>query len=277
MRSDTQADETANPLRQAKRAAHRAIDWLQAPLQPLGMHPLPQPAAIRGLARFVKDWRTYNALSRPGSPFVVRPSDWMPVLMEWEEQAGISDPFYFHQDLWAARLIHRRAPARHVDIGSRIDGFVAHLLTFMPVTIVDIRELRSTVTGLDFMRSDATSLSEFADDSIESLSSLNAVEHFGLGRYGDPVDPQAPFKVMEAFVRVLAPGGSLYFSVPVGRERLVFNAHRIFAPDTIFRALDGLKLLSFSAVNARGEFLEHCDPRAASSFEYGCGLFRFTK
>ena len=76
---------------------------------------------------------------------------------------------------------------------------------------------------------------------------------------------------------VLAPGGFLYFSVPVGRERLVFNAHRIFAPSTIISAFDGLKLLSFSAVNDRGEFLENIDQRAASTFEYGCGLFEFTK
>jgi len=277
MRAHTQADEAADLLRRAKRGAHRAIDRVQAPLQPLGMHPLPQPAAIRGLARFIRDWRAYNRLARPDCPFAVRPRDWMPVLTEWAEQAGVPDPYYFHQDLWAARLIYRRSPARHVDVGSRIDGFIAHLLTFMPVTVVDIRQLRSTVSGLSFIRSDATSLREFHDDSVESLSSLHAVEHFGLGRYGDAVDPQASFKVMEAFVRVLAPGGFLYFSVPVGRERLVFNAHRIFAPSTIISALDGLKPLSFSAVNDRGEFLEHSDPRAASSFEYGCGLFEFTK
>jgi len=277
MKSHSRADEVLDLLRQAKKRTHRAIDQIQAPLQPLGMHPLPQPAAIRGLARFVNDWRTFNALSRPGSPFAVTPADWMPVLMEWDAQAGIPDPFYFHQDLWAARLVYRRAPARHIDIGSRIDGFVAHLLTFMPVTVVDIRELRSTVAGLEFMRSDATSLREFPDDSIASLSSLHAVEHFGLGRYGDPVDPAAPFRVMEAFVRVLAPGGSLYFSVPVGRERLVFNAHRIFAPSTIVSTLDGLDLVSFSAVNDQGELLENIEPVAASGFEYGCGMFEFTK
>ena len=162
-------------------------------------------------------------------------------------------------------------------MGSRIDGFIAHLLTFMPVTVVDIRQLDSTVCGLDFIRSDATSLREFPDNALESMSSLHAVEHFGLGRYGDPVDPHAPFRVMEAFARVLAPGGFLYFSVPVGRERLVFNAHRIFAPSTIISALDGLRLLSFSAVSDEGRFLEHVDPRSASTFEYGCGLFEFTK
>ena len=65
MRSHTRADKAADLLRQAKRVAHRAIDRAQAPLQPLGMHPLPQPAAIRGLPRFIRDWRAYNRLIRP--------------------------------------------------------------------------------------------------------------------------------------------------------------------------------------------------------------------
>ncbi|HWF86113.1 MAG TPA: hypothetical protein VG222_14745 [Vicinamibacterales bacterium] len=50
---------------------------------------------------------------------------------------------YFHQDLWVAKRIYAARPAAHVDIGSRIDGFVAHLLTFMPVTVIDVRPLDS--------------------------------------------------------------------------------------------------------------------------------------
>lgn len=275
--SGTQAQQSPGLLRRARSTARRGLDRIQAPLQPLGMHPLPQPAAIRGLPRFIRDWRAYNRLARPGCPFEIRRHDMMPVLTEWTEQAGIGDASYFHQDLWAARAIYRRSPSSHVDVGSRIDGFVAHLLTFMPVTVVDIRRLDSTVSGLELIHSDATELREFGDDSLISLSSLHAVEHFGLGRYGDHVDPRAPYMAMKSFVRVLAPGGFLYFSVPVGRERLVFNANRIFAPETIVSALDGLELLSFAAVSDRGEFLEDIEPGAASGFEHGCGLFVFTK
>lgn len=274
---DNQANRSPRLLRRARSTARRGLDRIQAPFRPLGMHPLPQPEAVRGLPRFIRDWKAYNTLVHADSPFAIRPHDWMPILTEWTEQAGISDPSYFHQDLWAARRIYLRSPASHVDVGSRIDGFIAHLLTFMPVTVVDIRELHSTVSGLDFIRSNATSLGEFSDESLESLSSLHAVEHFGLGRYGDPVDPHAPFMAMESLARVLAPAGFLYFSVPVGRERLLFNAHRIFAPGTIVSALDGLELLSFSAVSDDGVLLEDIEPAAASTFEYGCGLFEFTK
>ena len=79
-------------------------------------------------------------------------------------------------------------------------------------------------------------LARFADGSLESLSTLHAVEHFGLGRYGDPIHPDGWRRAAEALARVLAPGGRLYFSVPIGRERLVFNAHRVFSPERCLRA-----------------------------------------
>jgi SAM-dependent methyltransferase len=163
-----------------------------------------------------------------------------------------------------------------MDIGSRLDGFVAHLLVFMPVTSIDVRPLRSTVQGLSFLEEDATTLRSIADASVESISSLHAVEHFGLGRYGDPVDPEGPFKMMRSLTRVLKPGGRLYFSVPVGQERLEFNAHRVFSPRTILDAFAGLRLLSFAAVDDAGELRDPCTPDQVEDADYACGLFELT-
>jgi len=59
----------------------------------------------------------------------------------------------------------------------------------MPVEVVDIRPLNDIVDGLSFIRENATLLPRFENDSIESLSCLHAAEHFGLGRYGDSIDP----------------------------------------------------------------------------------------
>ena len=108
---------------------------------------------------------------------------------------------------------------------------------FMPVTIVDIRPLISKVQGLTILQDDATSLSMLADNSVSSLSSLHATEHFGLGRYSDPIDPDACFKFMDSLQRVLAADGKLYFSVPVGKKglnstRIAYSAHGQFWQDS---------------------------------------------
>jgi SAM-dependent methyltransferase len=199
------------------------------------------------------------------------------MLGDFDAPAGSARGEYFHQDLWAARKIHAARPAGHVDVGSRIDGFISHLLVFMPVTVIDVRPLDDAVDGLTFIAADATTLDRFNDESIGSLSSLHAIEHFGLGRYGDPIDPNACFNAMRSLRRVLRPGGRLYFGVPIGRERLEFNAHRVFAPSTILRSLAPLRLLSFAAVNSEGRLTSDSNPSDWENVEYGCGLFEFTK
>lgn len=175
------------------------------------------------------------------------------------------------QQIFAAR------PLAHVDIGSRVDGFVAHLLTFMPVNVVDVRPLTSHLDGLSFVHDDATMLKQFRDNSVESLSSLHAVEHFGLGRYGDPVDPWAYQAAMRSMSRVIKPGGKLYFSVPVGRERLEFNAHRIFSPRTVLETFSSLELTRFAAVLDDGSFSTTVTPESLERADYACGLFVFQK
>jgi SAM-dependent methyltransferase len=232
--------------------------------------------SARAWARFLKTAREYAAASSNGD-FPLRVSKLRPIVNEYRQAAGDARGHYFFQDLWAARKIYDAQPREHTDIGSRVDGFIAHLLVFMPVRVVDIRPLKSTVTGLTFVCADATDLREFADDSVESLSSLHAIEHFGLGRYGDPVSPNAYATAMSTLARVLRPGGRLYFSVPIGIERLEFNAHRVLSPQRVLRIFQSLELISFCAVDDAGDFLENIDPGQLAGSNYSCGLFEFTK
>src|SRR5450756_2450218 len=99
-------------------------------------------------------------------------------------------------------MIWQALPRSHVDVGSRIDGFVAHLLVFAQVTVVDVRPVSSSVDGLTYVADDARYLTSFPNGSVESLSSLHAVEHFGLGRYGDSIDPAAWRSALRAYERV---------------------------------------------------------------------------
>jgi SAM-dependent methyltransferase len=55
------------------------------------------------------------------------------------------------------------------------------------------------------------------------------IEHIGLGRYGDPLDPLGSLKACNELARVIKPGGNLYISVPIeDNPKTYFNAHRSF-------------------------------------------------
>ena len=237
-----------------------------------------QPARF---SRLLRDMKAYNSQNtRPEfHASIVR--IW-PCLNDWGGGAGSLD-CYFWQDLWAARKIFQLRPTEHYDIGSRVDGFIAHLLSFMPVTMIDIRPLSQKVEGLKFIQADATNLDGIADNSLISLSSLCAPEHFGLGRYGDPIDPEACFKGMKSMQRVLAPGGHLYIAVPVGdASGVAFNAHRFFTPELVIETLNELHLADFSVIS-RG-YLEHITLEEFHAQKFGRpystvidGLFEFVK
>jgi hypothetical protein len=260
---------------------HRTLSGINVSLRILlhllGIEPQRLRRTLTDLPKYVTDARSYVAQTSSRDPFPIRTRNLFPVLGESGDQAGSIDGHYFYQDLWAARKIFARSPAEHFDIGSRIDGFVAHVLTFMTVTVIDVRPLRAPVDGLRLIEGDATYLPMIPDGSLVSVSSLHALEHFGLGRYGDPVDPRAPEKAMVTLRRVLAPGGRLYLSVPIGQQRLMFNAHRIFSPDTIIEALSPLPLISFAAVDDEGQFHPEADPEDYRQTNYSCGLFEFGK
>ncbi len=158
------------------------------------------------------------------------------------------------------------------------------------VTMIDVRPLKRKVPGLHFIQADATSLESIADASLNALSSLHALEHFGLGRYGDPVDYLGWKKALRAMVSKVQPGGHLYLSVPVGREeKLMFNAHRIFSPLSIIReTADAMEVACFALVHA-GEtsewrFAPTDDVQAQLTSEalprlgdYDCGMFVLRK
>lgn len=193
-----------------------------------------------------QEGKRYTQLN-PRSNFSYQMSDEYLIFLDRYSNAGTIGS-YFWQDLWASRLLYEKKPQMHYDIGSRVDGFIAHLLTFgQPVTQIDIRPLDVRVENFYFVQADATNLDGIQDQSIDSLSALCSLEHFGLGRYGDPIDPEACFKCFEAIQRKMKKGGIVYLSVPIGKEHLEFNAHRVFYPQTIVDAFNQMSLVEFSS------------------------------
>lgn len=202
-----------------------------------------------------------------------------PQLSDRWMSSGVARGHYFHQDLWAARLIYEANPVRHVDVGSRIDGFVAHLLCFRSVEVIDIRPLASNVTGLTFRQADMMSSPPELVSSTDSLSCLHALEHFGLGRYGDPLNVDGWRKGLACLAQMLSDGGKLYLSVPVGKECIEFNAQHIFDPKSIIQeaVACGLSLEEFSFIDDAGEFHRFGDVSLAAEMDFGCGCFVLRK
>ena len=226
------------------------------------------PVYARNLAR-------YSRLNRRPS-FAVSISDsWFRSYDRFDAAGSV--PFhYFHQDLWAAKKLYDAGTREHVDVGSRIDGFVAHALTFCRITYVDVRPFDLQWEGFTFKRGLITDL-PFPDNSVNSLSSLHVIEHIGLGRYGDPVDPEGSWKAARELSRVLAPQGRLLIGVPTGRERVCFDAHRIFDPDSTREAFRDLELVDFAFIDDANRLTENASFEEARRADYGCGLFEFRK
>lgn len=203
-------------------------------------------------------------------------TDLYPALQDRFAPAARLDSHYFHQDLWVAGRIMAARPAVHVDIGSRFDGFVAQLSLTVPVEMVDLRPLNHGLATVRFCQGNICSL-PYPDRSVASISSLHVVEHIGLGRYGDSLDPQGPEKGLRELQRVLAPGGVLYLSVPVGRARVCFNSHRVFTPDFVIEHLKELSLSDFKGINDNGVFLKEVTPQVLENEDYALGIYEFTR
>jgi len=175
------------------------------------------------------------------------------------------------------------SPERHLDIGSRTDGFVAHVAVFREIEVIDIREQKSKVKNIIFRKADLMLLPVDMINTYDSISSLHAVEHFGLGRYGDPVDYNGYLKAITNITKILKSTGKFYFSVPIGKQRIEFNAHRVFSVRYLLELFkDTFKLESFSYIDDDGDFFENVEltqPEIDRNYgcHYGCGIFELTK
>jgi hypothetical protein len=207
--------------------------------------------------------------------------------MRWEEilpcpnDRSSETPFdrhYTYHPAWAARVLAQTRPAKHVDISS-IVSFSAIVSAFIPMDFYDIRPVPLKLNNLQSASADLTHLG-FPDNSVVSLSSMHVIEHIGLGRYGDPFDPDGDLKAIRELCRVLAPGGNLLVAVPVGRARIQYNAHRIYDDAEFGGYFAGLELVEFTLIPdglAPIGLIKDATPDLVNAQEYGCGCYWFRK
>lgn len=233
------------------------------------LYPRPIVGIFR-LPRFFGHLKRYRRLAGKAVPV----ADLQPCLGDWSSHTPF-DAHYFYQGAWLARMVAETKPERHVDIGSSVLS-ISILSAWTDTVFVDYRPLKANLPGLDSVAGNILNL-PFASGSIDSLSCLHVIEHIGLGRYGDPIDPEGSVKAALELQRILKPGGKLYLSLPIGRERVCFNAHRVHSPFSVPKMFADLRLIDFSFVDDGEQLKENSPLEAAALLDYGCGLFRFEK
>jgi SAM-dependent methyltransferase len=188
------------------------------------------------------------------------------------------DRHYVYHTAWAVRKVIKARPEKHIDISSSL-FFCSTLSSVIPTEFYDYRPADLKLSNLSTHFSDLCQL-PFATNSISSLSCMHVVEHVGLGRYGDQINPEGDLKAFEELKRVVAPGGRLLLVIPIGTERIQFNAHRIYSSRSIKNifsdwVLEELYLIpdkSYSNIPILNPGNDVCDLQI-----YGCGCFLYEK
>lgn len=226
---------------------------------------------------FLIDYVNFKKSIKNNNRFKLAWGDRRPCLNE--KTSGTSfDRHYIYHTAWAARILSELRPAFHTDISSSL-YFSSIVSAFVPVKFFDYRPPKLNLSNLSCERADLFSL-PFEDESIKSLSCMHTVEHVGLGRYGDKIDPEGDLKAIRELKRVLAKDGSLLFVVPIGKPMITFNAHRIYSYDQVLLYFSDLKLKEFSLIpnkEEKGGLICNATKEMADQEDYGCGCFWFVK
>lgn len=234
---------------------------------------------LRGSADYLADYRRYaRMMGTQAGPFPP---------LSWDERHAVVgentdttefDRHYVYHTAWAARVLSRTGSAVHHDFGSLL-YFATMVSAFRPVRFYDYRPAALELTGLESGHADLTAL-PFPAGSLASVSCMHVVEHIGLGRYGDPLDPHGDSRACSELQRVLAPGGDLLFVVPVGRPRVCFNAHRVYSYAMVLDMFPECDLVQFNLAPDPGygaDWIEVASPDTVAEQEYGCGCFWLRK
>jgi hypothetical protein len=244
---------------------------IKAILRNAGIHPRRLLSSWKGWQRYVRDRARFRELQELPAFAWGRE---LPILTEWDETSG-SLGAYFLQDQLVARWIHHAAPVRHVDVGSRLDGFIGNVSVFREVEVIDIRPQPGPVSNVRFHQLDLMKpLSSDWVESTDSLSCLHTIEHFGLGRYGDTIDPDGHLKGLSQLKKMVAPGGLIYLSTPIGPQRIEYNAHRVFSAVTLRDWFgEGWTIERFAVINDANTVRENLDPHEPEiENHFGCHL-----
>jgi SAM-dependent methyltransferase len=175
---------------------------------------------------------------------------------------GKRDFSYPRHDEQVHELLHRLVPSRKLvrgaDIGCATGCFPAMQLS-AGVEECTVFEVRPTETNDSrvIVRIEDLTYAETFDSEFDLVTCLSTIEHVGLGRYGDPIDPWGDVKMAASLRRILKPGGLLLLSFPVGIGTVVYNAHRIYSRHRRNTLFGDLRVVGWRPGRSWVGFLRH--------------------
>ena len=98
-----------------------------------------------------------------------------------------------------------------------------------------------------------------SNEKYDSVFSFSSIEHSGLGRYGDPLNPNGDIETMNHIHNSLKDGGMVFIGFPVGRDAIVWNAHRIYGPKRLELIFKDFNEIEWIGLNK--DYIYSCPPQ----------------
>lgn len=178
---------------------------------------------------------------------------------------------------WAARILTQTLTKIHVDFGSHT--YFAGIASAITSSFIyyDLRPIDMPLPGLICLSADLTNL-RIDSNSQPSVSCMHVLEHVGLGRYGDAINPEGDLLAASELSRIVKPGGQLLIVEPINQTpRLSFNAHRLYSYQQVLGMFPQMDLVEFTLIKDRS-IIPYADPALivnsdTETNDTGCFLF----
>jgi hypothetical protein len=161
---------------------------------------------------------------------------------------------YPETDQWLYEALDKYSISKHntLIIGSEepyYEGIAIH--KGAKVTLVEYQRITSNHPDISCLTVDEFNT---INNSYDSAISISSVEHSGLGRYGDELDPDGDIKSMALLRERLNHNGLCFLAVPIGKDQILWNAHRVYGNIRFKKLIDGFEILQSFGLDYDNDF-----------------------
>ncbi|KAL6738010.1 hypothetical protein Aduo_011606 [Ancylostoma duodenale] len=228
------------------------VDWLRvaASSNKFGVAPKTIPIELKG--KFLMHGYSVLIEMYRDQHAVEAPREWtqIPQWMELEKNQLQSIAAYRNQSMAVFHALNAYPPKnkKGLVIGSEKPWVEVFALRAGAREITTVEYQKTTIYGTDKVKyvnpiELAQRWREYAE-KFDFAISFSSIEHSGLGRYGDPLDPIGDLREVWKTACLLKPGGYFYLGMQRGQDAVWFNLHRVYGPLRLAMVMSGFEWLA---------------------------------